>query len=530
MLYRIVIIAVFVFVAALALVSFAEGTPILSLAIAPDQLLASDVGPGTVNVSAGKFRLSASSDSDIPDVRVTFRSRPEFAEAFKNALVIKLIWQGNIIASSALIGVPEVSLGLGAIPAGTSREFETLLDIGLHAQIDEVIQIGIAGIEDVVIPESQVAVQAVFPLWGTPLRIAPVAIPTPPPRPTEQVVWLEDVLLRTNQGKASAGLRIAVSGVISVEMAVDPKQLAPIIDVRLNPSFADWSLAQTVDTKGVLRIAAAGATPVPESDQPVLWLVFDTSQMLPGDWFSFLPAISWNEGPWTNIVGRITFLPVAGDITVDGEITAFDAVRVLQYSVGLVDETDYPGLIPAVADVSGNGIITGYDAGLIFQFVAGLINIFPVQAKDYGLPAVPTAGTTAQVAGKVVASEPAKVRLGETTTDEHGQFIVPVVVDHMNGVLAGQLEIGPVGDGVSIEPTKLLEGYQVVTNQRDGKLLVSFAGVSSPEEGGEMLRLRFTSRPVRLTVRVQFNENPAQVLSTAVEQTSWGRIKATFAR
>ena len=63
-----------------------------------------------------------------------------------------------------------------------------------------------------------------------------------------------------------------------------------------------------------------------------------------------------------------------GDVSADGNITAYDASLVLQYVIGLI------GLSPEAqdaADVTGNDTVTALDAALILQYCVGLITEFP---------------------------------------------------------------------------------------------------------------------------------------------------------
>jgi len=63
-----------------------------------------------------------------------------------------------------------------------------------------------------------------------------------------------------------------------------------------------------------------------------------------------------------------------GDVSADGNITAYDASLVLQYVIGLI------GLSPEAqdaADVTGNHTVTALDAALILQYCVGLITEFP---------------------------------------------------------------------------------------------------------------------------------------------------------
>ncbi len=78
-----------------------------------------------------------------------------------------------------------------------------------------------------------------------------------------------------------------------------------------------------------------------------------------------------------------------GDITDNGEITAFDAALALMYSVG-VDPMPEIAPLPwdlwriLTADVDGSDDITATDAGLILQYSVGLIDIFPVENGKSG--------------------------------------------------------------------------------------------------------------------------------------------------
>lgn len=63
-----------------------------------------------------------------------------------------------------------------------------------------------------------------------------------------------------------------------------------------------------------------------------------------------------------------------GDVSDNGEITAYDALLILQHVVG---GTTLSERQLAAADVSGRGGVTAYDAALILQFVVGIIDRFP---------------------------------------------------------------------------------------------------------------------------------------------------------
>lgn len=94
-----------------------------------------------------------------------------------------------------------------------------------------------------------------------------------------------------------------------------------------------------------------------------------------------------NEGSSISVTttrGKITVADpdvMYGDVSGNGDVTAYDGAKVLQYVVGalnLPDETA-PNFSLEVADVSGNDVITSYDAALILQYSIGLISQFPVE-------------------------------------------------------------------------------------------------------------------------------------------------------
>ena len=65
-----------------------------------------------------------------------------------------------------------------------------------------------------------------------------------------------------------------------------------------------------------------------------------------------------------------------GDVSDDGNITAYDASLVLQHIVGLIELSPNE---QEVADVTGDDTISALDAALILQYTVGLITRFPVE-------------------------------------------------------------------------------------------------------------------------------------------------------
>jgi len=65
--------------------------------------------------------------------------------------------------------------------------------------------------------------------------------------------------------------------------------------------------------------------------------------------------------------------PLLGDVTGDGNVSAYDASLAAQYAIGLImlEEESIQR-----ADATGNGDVSAYDASLIAQYAIGLIDGF----------------------------------------------------------------------------------------------------------------------------------------------------------
>ena len=192
-----------------------------------------------------------------------------------------------------------------------------------------------------------------------------------------------------------------------------------------------------------------------------------------------------------------------GDVSDNGQVTAYDAAMILQHTVELITLI---GREAVAADVTGNGAVTAYDASLVLQYVVSKITRFPVEEP---------------VQARVVASS-RTVGIPRVGSTSEGHLTVPVAIDDTDGVLSGEFVVVYASENVealSVASSALLSGYLMEHNIADGKVLVSFAGAESGVGSGDLLEVRF--RPVGEVVdalsgirleRVQLNEG--QVLAT----------------
>ncbi len=193
------------------------------------------------------------------------------------------------------------------------------------------------------------------------------------------------------------------------------------------------------------------------------------------------------------------------DVSGNGEISAFDASLILQFAVGQKDSTDYAGLTPKAANVSGNSgsvqdQITSYDAALILQFVEGKIRTLPV-------------GDDPRLQSSFIVRT---VRLGNAQELESGEFKVPVLIDNMEKVIAGHVEISFDPTELEISgalPSGLTRVGLFASKVDESTLKIAFAG-SEPYSGkGEIAFIKVKSllpglpAPAYIWLRkVQLNE------------------------
>ena len=111
-----------------------------------------------------------------------------------------------------------------------------------------------------------------------------------------------------------------------------------------------------------------------------------------------------------------------GDVSDNGEVTAFDAALILRHTVKLIA---LAGRDSVAADVSGVDGISPYDVSLVLQYVVGKIEHFPVEGG----------GQARLVAFSRKVGIP---RVGSTL---EGHLTVPVAIEDLKGVLSGEMVV-----------------------------------------------------------------------------------------
>jgi hypothetical protein len=174
--------------------------------------------------------------------------------------------------------------------------------------------------------------------------------------------------------------------------------------------------------------------------------------------------------------------PLIGDVSLNGQVLAYDASLVLQYLVALISLSPLQQL---VADVTGTGGISAFDASNILQYVAGIIPAFPAvynraQPVTPGMLAAREALKLADGSFELTLGDP--VRVGdawEVPVRASGTAPVWSVELRLEGADALS-EVLPGGG--AIEAHAVAEGIARVA-----------LGSARPFEGAEVARLRFAS-------------------------------------
>ena len=175
--------------------------------------------------------------------------------------------------------------------------------------------------------------------------------------------------------------------------------------------------------------------------------------------------------------------PLLGDVSLNGQVLAYDASLVLQYWVGLIPLNPLQLL---VADVSGNAGVTAFDATLILQYVAGVIPAFP--AISNRAQQVTGDGTVVQTINDR-AKGSFEVSLGEPVRVADG-WEVAVRASGTAPIWALALELGGEDAARLTGVTGLADGVSHAERAADGMARVAVAALQ-PVGAGEVMRLHF---------------------------------------
>jgi hypothetical protein len=261
---------------------------------------------------------------------------------------------------------------------------------------------------------------------------------------------------------------------------------------------AGWTVVVN-ETDSTLITAAAGAHDI-SGEGVLFWLRF----ALPDTASGFIPlnieSAMFNESrtPVNIRHGGIQIIGyVAGDVSLDGEVHAFDASLILKYLVGTI-VLNHQQLINA--NVSQDTTISALDASLILQFVVGLIDTLPYDTTNGLLLA---SGDIGMDDGEIQAGQLVEVPLNLSSTENILSFSGLITFDpeHLSF------------DNVVF--SSLLIDFSIETNVEAGEIKFSGASSIPNDQEGLFATLRFTvsdtfnsTETVVAVATIRWNEEP----------------------
>jgi parallel beta-helix repeat protein len=175
--------------------------------------------------------------------------------------------------------------------------------------------------------------------------------------------------------------------------------------------------------------------------------------------------------------------PLAGDVSLSGNIQAFDASLILKW---LADNVANPlnTLQQQVADVSALGGISSMDASLILQYVVGKISIFPIEFNRSIKGE--QSGHTASAAGTIA--------LSSDNVDRGKQVTLTLNAQGLDNLYAADVELGfnpEVLRVVSVQAAGLAQKAMFEYGVKQGRLNI-FLASSEPLKGdGGLVTITF---------------------------------------
>jgi hypothetical protein len=201
-------------------------------------------------------------------------------------------------------------------------------------------------------------------------------------------------------------------------------------------------------------------------------IAFTSGQLNEGD----IP-VALRDGLFT-----VEWTGIYGDVSGNGEVTAYDGALVLQETVELIEFTPQQEIL---ADVSGNGSVSAYDAALILQYSVGIIDTFPVEIGG---------GGSLQIAN---TSYPVSVSIPDTEGKPGSDVTVPILVTDTTGagIIAVNLTLTYDPDiltatGIDTDNT-IASGWNTFHNISNGQIAIGMMSTTELTGAGVLVNVNF---------------------------------------
>lgn len=278
-------------------------------------------------------------------------------------------------------------------------------------------------------------------------------------------------------------------GIIAVEFTVtyDPLMLTLNSVTTAGTIAESWGNPTYNITPGQVILSMAGFTELSGSG-PLAFMTFNVAEDADIGSTSAIAFTSGqlNEGdiPVALRGGLFTveLTGIYGDVSGNGEVTAYDGALVLQETVGLIQFTPQQEIL---ADVSGNGSVSAYDAALILQYSVGIIDTFPVEIGGAGF---------LQIANM---SYPVSVSIPDTVGMPGSDVTIPILVTDTTG--AGIIAVNVIltydpdiltATGIGTENT-IASGWNTVHNISSGQIAIGMMSSTELTGAGILVNVNF---------------------------------------
>ena len=263
---------------------------------------------------------------------------------------------------------------------------------------------------------------------------------------------------------------------------------------QINVAVAEGS-QMTNGASSVLFTVEAAAI---DGDNPVLIYVAMSAKDQLGDSDLSFSEFQFNEGepPVTGGAGSVSVVPLYGDVSLNVEVSSFDASLVLD---AVVDAIELNEAAAVAADVSGNGDVSALDASLILRHAAGDDDVacFPVESgcstsgvvaalREAGRSETASSSTGLALTDDLTWGTPSAIGLAsEASRTANGMLAVPLVLDASGPVYAIDfaVEIDPTLASVAAMEADVPNGWLATHSVSDGVLRIALSGATPLENG-----------------------------------------------
>jgi len=185
---------------------------------------------------------------------------------------------------------------------------------------------------------------------------------------------------------------------------------------------------------------------------------------------------------------------IAGDVSLNEEVHAYDASLILKY---LVDEISLTNLQLFNGEVSLNDTLTAYDASLIAQYVVDSIDTLPAQESIIALGDV-TMIDVALTSNEIIE--------------------VPIIISNSENIYSFESQVSfnnNILEFVDVEWSELVDGFNIEVRESIGILKIAGAGTHLQNNDGLFATLEFLVNDFENALgtivsldKLRFNENP----------------------